>query len=409
MIQIKPFISVNYTCSCGGEFYFTGVLWQGLHVCEKLICSSCGRSRINSLPVNQSILEQYTFYPDSGLIYDTEGKIVADNWYSTKLKSIVKPVLRDVEIEIEVLRKHDDILILNTLDYIYGHSLLFLLNLQQIIKSGTRLGIVVIVQPMMKWLIPRNDVSEIWTVKLGFQSFNNFYPDLSSKINSEFARFNNVYLSKGHLIPTNENIVIHRFTGIKPYDFSIKPLKPGITFLWRQDPDRLWIRNIYILKGFKKLGFRKILLPFQYLRVVLLLRLLKNKLGNDYKYNVAGLGKFGKFPDFIDDQRIQCFNDESERKLCRAYAESIVVIGVHGSSMLLPSAHAGMAISLMPSKRWGNYAEDILFAETDIRLATFQKRIVPLNLCLFDLYDIVIEMITGRELFIKKFLHSDEL
>jgi len=37
--------------------------------------------------------------------------------------------------------------------------------------------------------------------------------------------------------------------------------------------------------------------------------------------------------------------------------------------MLLPSAHAGMTVSLMPSKRWGNFAEDILFTEKDVRLA----------------------------------------
>ena len=77
--------------------------------------------------------------------------------------------------------------------------------------------------------------------------------------------------------------------------------------------------------------------------------------------------------------------------------------------MILPSAHSGMAISLMPSKRWGNYAEDILFTENDIRLALFQRRIVPLNLCIYDIVSIISEMITGRDYFIKKFIHSDEL
>jgi hypothetical protein len=45
--------------------------------------------------------------------------------------------------------------------------------------------------------------------------FNNFYPDLSAKINSELARFKKVMLSKAHVIPTNENINIQTFTGIK--------------------------------------------------------------------------------------------------------------------------------------------------------------------------------------------------
>ena len=100
MIQLKPFISTKCTCSCGGNFYFSELLWQGLHICEKLICSSCSRLIINSLPVNQSTLEQYTYYPDSGLINDTQGKIVPDNWYSTKLKSITKPFSRRLKLRL---------------------------------------------------------------------------------------------------------------------------------------------------------------------------------------------------------------------------------------------------------------------------------------------------------------------
>ena len=409
MIQIKPFISTKCTCSCGGSFYFSEVLWQGLHICEKLVCSNCGRSKINSLPVNQSTLEQYTYYPDSGLINDTMGNIVADNWYSTKLKSITKPVLQEIEIEIDIVRKYDEILILNTLDYIYGHSLLFLLNLQKIVKSQNRFGIVVIVQPMLRWLIPREEVAEIWTVKLGFKNFNNFYPDLSTKINSELVRFKKVWLSKGHLIPTNENINIYHFTGIKPYDFLKEPDCPGITFIWREDPDRLWIRNIYLLKGLKKSGIGSLLIPFQFLRVLFLFRLLRNKFGSKYAYSVSGLGKFGRFPSFIKDRRVKLFTEETEKMLCKVYSESALVIGVHGSGMLLPSAHAGMAISLMPSKRWANYAEDILFTENDVRLASFQRRIVPLNLSISVIRDIIADMISGRDYFIKKFIHTDEL
>jgi hypothetical protein len=112
---------------------------------------------------------------------------------------------------------------------------------------------------------------------------------------------------------------------------------------------------------------------------------------------------------FINDQRVLTFNEESERKLCTLYAKSILVIGIHGSAMLLPSAHAGMTISLMPSKRWGNYAEDILLSETDTRLAFFQKRIIPLNLCILDLCDIVADMLLNRDYFIGKFIHNDEL
>jgi hypothetical protein len=409
MILIKPFIPDEYFCACGGDYIFTELLWQGLHVCQKQVCNKCNKTRIDSLPVNQSTLEQYTYYPDSGIINDLKGNIVKENWYSAKLKSVSKPDEEDVKIEIEKFGNFEEVIILNTLDYVYGHSLLFLFNLQRIIDEEKHNGIIVIVQPMLRWLIPKTGIAEIWTVKLGFQKFHNFYPALSGKINSELERFKRVWLSKGHLIPTNENIQIEKFTGIMPYDFANEPSNPRITFIWREDPDRLWIRNIYLSKGFKKLGFRKVLIPLQYLRVVSLFKYLRKKLGSEFAFSIAGLGKYGNFPSFIKDERVTQFTEEAEKKLCSIYSESLLVLGVHGSSMLLPSAHAGMTISMMPSRRWGNFAEDILFTEQDVRLALYQKRIVPLNLCIFDIRDIVVDMVAGRDQFIKKFMHSDEL
>jgi hypothetical protein len=409
VIQIKPYIPAKNFCSCGGEYLFEDLLWQGLHVCEKQRCKKCNKIRIDSIAVNQSLLEKYTFYPETGLITDINGNLVSDNWYTLKLKSVAIPVTEDVEIEIEKFRDYNEVLILNTLDYVYGHSLLFLLNLQRIINAKKEFGIIIIVQPALKWLVPKTGIAEIWTVKLGFQNFHNFYPALSGKINAELKRFNRVCLSEGHLIPTNENIEIELFTGIKPYDFLNEPANPRITFIWREDPDRLLIRNIFLLKGLKKLGFRRVLIPFQYIRVRVIFRFLRKRFGNKFTYSVAGLGKFGKFPSFINDKRVTVFNEETEKKLCSLYAESVLVFGVHGSSMLLPSAHAGMTISLMPSRRWGNFAEDILFTEHDLRLAAFQRRIVPLNLCIADIRDIMIDMVSGRDQFISKFIHSEKL
>jgi len=137
--------------------------------------------------------------------------------------------------------------------------------------------------------------------------------------------------------------------------------------------------------------------------------MIRRKLGSGYRFTAAGLGISGSLPSFVDDRRTRSFDEETERALCTIYSESILVIGVHGSSMILPSAHAGMAVSLMPSRRWGNFAEDILYTEEDVRLSAFQRRIIPLNLNLCDVRDITSDMIMGRDYFIKKFNHSEDL
>jgi hypothetical protein len=261
----------------------------------------------------------------------------------------------------------------------------------------------------MKWLIPSEGIAEVWTVKLGFSKLYHYYPELSNKINFEINKFKNVYLSAGYVIPTNENIKIENFTKIKPYDFSTPPKEPRVTFIWREDPGRVMVRCIYLVKFFQKIGFKRILLPLQYIKIIILFYLLKKKLGSNYQFTVSGLGSYGKMPSFIHDKRVENFNGNTESELCKLYAESALVFGVHGSSMLLPSAHAGMTISLMPSKRWGNYQEDILLVEEDPRLALFQKRILPLNLSIFDIRDIIIDMICSRNYFVKKFMHLDDL
>jgi hypothetical protein len=58
------------------------------------------------------------------------------------------------------------------------------------------------------------------------------------------------------------------------------------------------------------------------------------------------------------------------------YANSRIVVGVHGSNMLLPSSLAGMTIDLMPGDKWQCLPEDILFHEANPRMAIFRYRCI---------------------------------
>lgn len=413
MIEIKPSpVHLLTQCLCGSKnITFGPLIWQGQHVCVDLSCKDCGKNFLQNIQVGQSILEPRILDKNQEKVYRLDWSPSYDTWLNKPLLSILKPKSREVSIKIIKKKTYKKIVILNCLEFVYGHALLVLLNLQRIIYNNKdpHLGIIVLIQPMFEWMIPKDSIAEIWIVNLSFKDMTCYNENLNKEIHKEFERFEHIFLSKGHLFPTNKNIDISFFSNIPVFNFDNPPLKPRITFVWRQDPGRLWIRYIYILKGFEKLGFKKILLPFHYLRVRLLFYFLHKKFGNNYLYTVAGFGTSYHFPKYIDDARTNEFNDLEEKKLCKIYSESELVIGVHGSSMLLPSAHAGMCVSLMPSKRWGNYAEDILFQETDVRVSAFQRRIIPINISIFEIIDICVNMIKNRVYYLNKFIHNDEL
>lgn len=52
------------------------------------------------------------------------------------------------------------------------------------------------------------------------------------------------------------------------------------------------------------------------------------------------------------------------------------MVGVHGSSMLLPSAHAGASLEIAWGPNLPNAVQDLLVREEDARLALFRHRTV---------------------------------
>jgi len=68
-------------------------------------------------------------------------------------------------------------------------------------------------------------------------------------------------------------------------------------------------------------------------------------------------------------------NDDIERSWCETYAKSQVVIGVHGSNMLLPTAHAAGCVEILPDDRFGNIVQDISVRYSD-RMQLFLYRFV---------------------------------
>jgi hypothetical protein len=93
----------------------------------------------------------------------------------------------------------------------------------------------------------------------------------------------------------------------------------------------------------------------------------------DAKCYVVGLGSTGNFKRYAHDKRKRTVDDSDEREWCSVYAQSHVVIGVHGSNMLLPTAHAAGCVEILPSDRYGNIVQDISVRYADRRQLYFYR------------------------------------
>jgi hypothetical protein len=322
------------------------VRWQGIHVCAESRCAACGKDWIEDLPVGHAQLWPFVVDVKGNRLF---GDVAARKWFGKPLlESLRKPSADQVEFKVERFFEADEILILNCLDFLYGHALLKLLNFEMDVKSR---ALVLLLPSYLRWMAPKG-AAEIWCVELSPKRNLAYYPSLEYAIERELQRFSTVYLSPAHSHPPVSDISL--YTGIK----RGYPTKRLITFVWRED--RVWGRLIFT----------------QWHRVLSVFRQLR-KTWPDAVFSVAGLGARGSFPAWVQDDRVVQFDANSERRLCGIYAQSALVFGIHGSNMLLPSAHAPLSLHLTPRDRWGNLFQDTIIHEKDARLAMHRHRYLP--------------------------------
>lgn len=383
MIEIKPHINHKSNCPyCGSLLKVNHILWQGMHICVDSICIECNAKIIEDMRVSHALKWNYQVDLDKNLLFGNED---ARKWFGEPLlESLKKPQYQQIEITKEVLKKNQRVIILNCIDILYGHSLLKLLNAQIYIEKYPNYGLIIIVPKFLKWMVPDGS-AEVWTVDISLKRGQDFYFNFHQFMSSELERFDEVFISEAYSHPSDFDIT--RFTKISQHNFDSKIL--NITFIWRED--RLWI-NYLFFRILKKVGLLAVALLLQNWKIRILFNSMRFKLPGA-KFTVAGLGKKTRFPGWIEDARVHKFEEETEKQTCKIYSESRLVIGIHGSNMLLPSGHAGLTIDLMPQERWDNLTQDILYQIKDPRLAAFKYRYVPDEIGINDLSHIASSMI----------------
>ncbi len=388
MIEIFPKIDHSPPCPrCGNPLQPGRILWQGIHVCSESTCGNCGSRIVSDLPVGHAIYYPFSVDATRQVLY---GGDLARTWLGKPLlDSLKNPDSTEIDVRVEKRASSREIVLLNCIDFLYGHALLKLWNLEELLQNSAK--IVVIVQDFLTWMVPQG-VAEVWSVKLPLSKAQRFYPKLAEQLETECKRFEKIYLHPAPTHPKIRNIAL--FTGTRPHDPQNGKFR--ITFVWRED--RIWTGAPQLSRLGKKLRLSAGI-SRQTQKVVSLFSRLRRKFPGA-TFTVAGVGeRKPPLPSWIDDQRVNSLTQEIERKLCLLYSESRLVTGVHGSHMLLPSAHAGMTVDLMPRDRWGNFGQDIAYLKPDNRVSSYSYRFLPIGTPISELAESIFAQIDGYEQF----------
>jgi hypothetical protein len=362
LVPLLPAMGPNGNCpACGGASVTPlGTVFPGIHVLGRYACAACGHAFLRDLPVSHALSFPITVSQEGR----PEGAAEVPPWLLEPFLAGFK-AQRDEEVKIErrVFRAHRKVVVLNTLDFLYGHVLLKLYNALHYIDRHPDLGLVVILPRMYAWLIPEG-CAEAWIVDLGLGRLQGWYNGLDRFVQGRLPAYDEVYLAPAYSHPDVAGMDVSRFSGVKPFDpatFNTAPLH--VTFVTRED--RLWFRNKvtrFLYRASNRLRLRSIVAPLAVRDQDRLVRAVMHsvrKADPKATFSVVGLGDARMNGSGVEDLRTRTMNVEVEQAWCRAYARSQVVVGVHGSNMLLPTAHAGACIEILPRQRFENIVQDV--------------------------------------------------
>ncbi len=375
LVPLLPHIFNDFNCpACGAHApEASRPLFIGIQILADHTCSACGTRFLRDLPVGFQVDLPLSFTPDDRRILEP----FAEPWITYPEYRL--PTSHQFPIERRVFRECRKVIILNTLDHLYGHVLLKLYNAQDYIDRYPDHGLVIILPRMFEWLIPKG-TAEVWLVDQKLSQARAWHPCIDAFVQQQLPRYDEVHLSRAWGHPDFSRIDIERFTGIAPMPLeAFTSLPPHITFVARTD--RLWFASPlgkFCYRALNPLGLRKSLGRWFIHRQTTLIRRVMRGIQRripDVTFSVVGLAPAGGFDGLAQDLRTTRMDREVELVWCRAYAKSQLVVGVHGSNMLLPTAFAAGLIEILPHDRLGNMGQDVSVRWND-RMQLFLYRFV---------------------------------
>ncbi|HEX8282421.1 MAG TPA: hypothetical protein VF588_03660 [Pyrinomonadaceae bacterium] len=403
--RLHPLTDADHVCPhCRAPLEVKGWHVPGMRNLADLLCGLCGREFYGDLAAGQALYTPMLLEKAAGVVHDPHGV----GWFAGWLRDsyaqrVDEPVPFDAREARPITRP---VVLLNCLDTLYGHSLLKLLNAQYHLDRHGDVDLVVMVPSLLAWMVP-DGVAQVWSVGLPLRRGTEWNEWLAREVRRRVEAFGGASLGHALSHPRPDEFDIERFTRVRPFpldEWDARLARPTVTFIWRDD--RPWRAAPGAEPPTNRERLRRLMTPRsrggggQTGLVSELAEALRRDLPA-LDFAVAGLAegvRRGELPDWVKDLRRPAPDEACERGWCERYAVSHVVVGVHGSNMLLPSAHAGAVVELLGAERWGNFTQDILFRDDgDCREAFFRYRFVPDATTPAELARLVNQMLTRRE------------
>lgn len=380
MIEIFPkIVDIKSICpKCLNKGNFESELYfQGIHVLGKNVCNSCGTEYISTIPTGHS-----TFFPVSFTLdkrhqrFDKE----SGSWMALPLISSVCDGLSSEG----VFKRHNlgvekELILINCLDDCFGHVFTKVWNVYLELQNRQNKTIAVLIPAQCRWLLPSTGI-EIWSVNLELGQIKQGIQGLDEWIRNQFQRFNKVLLHPTYIHLNHQSLDFKQILGVGPFDLKqFTNLSPKITFVWRED--RFWLssRFLYFLNKVSikyKLEtlFSPIFIWRQEQLIKRVVKLIKRNLPSS-SFTITGKGKLGNLPSIIKDERYEFIDLKVEHKWNQIFSRTHVIIGVHGSHMMIPSTLAAGFIEILPRYKIDHMTEDIAQSHNS-RLSHFLGRFV---------------------------------
>ena len=381
---LHPVTDADHECPyCRVRLDVKGWHVPGMRNLADLLCPDCGRAFYGDLAAGQALYTPMLLEKATGAVHDRHGVGWFADWLSDSYaRRAEEAVPFDVQERRAITRP---VVLLNCLDTLYGHSLLKLLNAQYYLDRRADSDLVVMVPSALAWMVP-DGAAQVWSVGLPLRRGVEWNEWLAREIRRRVEAFGRASLSHALSHPRSDEYDVERFTRVKPFpldEWDARLVRPAVTFIWRDDRPWRAPTGAPPPTGREWLGRLMTPRPRPGGRQSELVSELAEALRRDLPaldFAVAGLsegGGSGTLPGWVGDLRRTALDDVAERGWCERYAASHVVVGVHGSNMLLPSAHAGGVVELIGPERWGNFAQDVLFrGAADCRETLFRYRFV---------------------------------